>query len=207
MLPAQKPTWKCHQAGGASSLCDSRGLLPGPSGGKPSLCPSALSQLSVGSRCQMVPIPSTAFLLLPTSRMELSCATGKMGQGEGMICLLGKFLSSPMLLQGCSCPCKLYVSKKQVPFIFLPFLSSAGFHSHENARAPFTCLYATWLLTPHQHSSYFTPSTAILFDFFLYVLIFNCIRANDHLTGLFRILPFNPLIPIPLLQSKASHFL
>lgn len=71
------------------------------------------------------------------------CVTDKTGQGEGMICLLGKFPSSPMLLHGYSRPCVLYVSKKQVPFIFLTFPSPAGFHSRGNARAPFTCLYAT----------------------------------------------------------------
>lgn len=134
------------------------------------------------------------------------CVSNKTGQGEGMICLLGKLPSSPMLLHGCSCPCMLYVSKNQVPFIFLPFPSSAGFHSQGNARAPFT-----WLLTPHQNSSYFTPSTAILFGFFcmfLYLTILEPMTTSLDFSGSFPLILsfqscfYNPKHPIFFSQKS-----
>lgn len=62
------------------------------------------------------------------------------------------------------------------------------------------------LLTSRQNISYFLPSPAVLFGIF-YVLILNHSSANHCLPGLLRILPFNPLIPILLLQGKTSHFL
>lgn len=161
-----------------------------------------------GQRCQTVPTHSAAFPQLLTSRTELPCVSDKTGQGEGVICLLGKFPWSPVLLHGCSCPCKLYVSKKQVLFtFFLPFPSPAGFHSHRNATAPFACLYATETSDSSSKQLLLYSLYRSFIWIFWYVLILNYIRANDHLAGLLRILPFNPLIPIFLLQSKTSHFL
>lgn len=75
-----------------------------PSGGKPPVCPRALSQLS-----QMLPAHSTALLQLPTSRTELPSVTRRQGREKAR----SACLANPPQAQ---CYCMMFVPMQAVRF-------------------------------------------------------------------------------------------
>lgn len=170
VLPAQKATWKCHQAAGASSLCHPRGLLPGHLEGSllcvPGLCPSSpRHSLPTALPSCSSPHPGQSSRVWPGDRA-----------GRRHDLPAWQTPLKPNATAWCSSPCKLYVSKSQVPFN----LSSI----------PFSC----WVsFTQECQSTFHMPVCNLTSDssskqlllyslygnftwIFWYVLIFNCIR-------------------------------
>lgn len=106
-------------------------------------------------RGQQVPGSSYPQRCLPTAphiQDRAPCVTHKAGQGEAIICLCGKSPWSPNATAWMLMPMQAGCFKKTGALHLLssiPFLSPAGFHSHRNARAPFTCSVCNpsfWLL-------------------------------------------------------------